>query len=129
MWRNCENGQLFNTSPPDNWIDVRYTGPEGGVCYEPVRLQFSETKLEFQKVNFSAQPFATKTVTVRNISSTDSYRVNLSTEDRLFRLPRPQFTVSPNATETFTVEIPTEKEQNFAIGKTVVRLQINVTKL
>jgi hypothetical protein len=129
MWRNCEDGQIFNTTPPDNWIDVPYTGQGGGTCYEPVKLEFSETKLEFQKTNFSNIPFATKTVTVRNTSTTASYRVNLATDDRLFTLSTTQLTILPGTTQNFTVEIPITKEQNFAIGKTVVRLQVSVTKL
>jgi hypothetical protein len=129
MWRNCENQQIFNTTPPNNWIDIPYLGVEGGVCYEPVKLEFSESKLELQKINLSNQRFNTKTITVRNTSSTNSYRVNLSTENKMFNLSKVQFTILPNQTETFVVEIPVEKEQNFAIGKTVVRLQINVTKL
>jgi hypothetical protein len=129
MWRNCEDGQILNTTPPDRWIDVPYTGQDGGTCYEPVKLEFSETKLEFQKTNFSSQPFAVKTVTIRNTSTTASYRVSLATDNRLFKVSKTQLTMSPSATENFTVEIPIANEQNFAIGKTVVKLQVNVTKI
>ena len=128
IWRVCDGGIITTGIIPERWLEIRYTGVEGGNCYEPVELEFSENSVVFEKVNYTPQPFQPKEISVKNTSNDKTYMVTFNTDD-LFRLSVSQMTILPRQELTLTVTLPPENEQSFRVGKTKYRLQVDVIKI
>lgn len=132
QWRDCITGTISSQSIPENWIDIAYTGSEGGVCYEPLYLEFSETALNFSATDGVVNTIPeVKKITIRNTSSVNKYNITLNTENTIFTLSTNTIELLPNQTQTFTIELPPNNTKHFNPGTTQMNLTLSVvvTKL
>lgn len=128
-WRNCLTGVVDESGNiPSRWIEVPYTGSEGGVCFEPIYLEFSKNTVTFEKINYTEQNPLPVSMSIRNTSDNIRYRVNLST-DSIFKVEPTQFELIPSQSTNVFVSIPHENWVAFGVGKTTIRLQVDVAKL
>jgi hypothetical protein len=127
QWRDCLTGVISSGSIPENWIDVAYTRPEGGTCYEPLYLNFSENAINFSAtqgvVNTETE---VKTISIENISSVNKYTVTLDTENTVFSLSPATLEILPNQTQLFTIALPKQNTIHFDTGLTKINLTVSV---
>jgi hypothetical protein len=86
-YRDCISGDLIVGTPPTSYIQVRYSGPVGGTCWEaPTEIGFSPNLREVLKFTYrrgtSTYP-PPKTIVVSNTSTAITYRVTVKTNSEI----------------------------------------------
>ena len=129
IWRNCINGNILKSTIPEKWMQTSYTGPEGGVCWEPVPITITSSSIGFFYDNYSSQYPQPIQYTLQNTSVSNSYRVSLVTDQTLFTITPSTVELTPSQTRQILVNLPPSKVNRFLPGITQLKLEVNITKL
>lgn len=128
-WTDCTTGMRMTTNPPDGWMQIPYSGSEGGFCLEPVLISVNSSSVSFVYDRYTQQYPQPITYRFTNTSTDKSYRVNLSTDETLFTVNPTVISLVPQQSASITVALPPQNVSRFAPGVTNFRLQTNISKL
>ncbi len=139
-WRNCITGQLVDGTPPTGYIQATFTGPAGGVCWEPPGeigfLPSLSEALRFTYQRGSSTYPAPRTLQISNTSNSYAQRVTLTTDNRV------NFTqgtstsagtvavvIPPKGYVTLTVSVTPQLLQDSQDGSSVLALNVQYQRV
>lgn len=130
-WRNCLTGNLETGTVPSGYISKQYTGPEGGICYEPqegtIGFQPSLAEaLQFTYTRGSSYPQAVR-IRAQNSSPVYGYSVKLTADSRFIFTPS-AFNVAPSSYVDFTAVPSAELLNILGDGRSELPLTVDITR-
>lgn len=130
-WRDCVDGTLRQGNPPTGYVQVVFTGPGGGTCWEPQAVIGFEPdlnealKFDWRRGNASF-PEA-KTVRVTNPSSV-SFDVKITTNPNVIVTPQ-TFRVDARAAATMTIRPTAQLFDTLADGISTLQFTVELTEV
>lgn len=134
-WRNCVTGELVEGTPPSGYVQTIFTGPAGGVCWEPPGdLAFLPSLAEVLRFSYqrgsSVYPTA-KSVQVTNTSNSRARRVTIQTNPNVNLSTGTiagngsiSFTVAPRGSVNLTVNVTPQLLQELTDGISTLSMNI-----
>jgi len=133
QWRDCVDGVLKNGSPPSDYISRFFSGPAGGLCFEPPSFigfnpSLNDIRFSYQRASSQfPRPFEFE---INNPSSVVSYEVIFETNTKYFEVVPRQITIGPRGTsQKINILVRPNNIEEFGDGLTNFDLNVRVREI